>query len=38
MVHDPVITVRKFYGEAELEAIARMGAPETRIVWAEFGP
>jgi 2-polyprenyl-3-methyl-5-hydroxy-6-metoxy-1,4-benzoquinol methylase len=27
MVHDAVISVRKFYGEAELEAIARMAAP-----------
>ena len=28
MVHDAVISVRKFYGEAELAAIAKMAAPK----------
>jgi SAM-dependent methyltransferase len=38
MVHDAVISVRKFYGEAELEAIARMAAPDGRITIGRIRP
>lgn len=38
MVHDAVISVRKFYGEAELEAIARMGAPFGRVSIGRIRP
>jgi SAM-dependent methyltransferase len=38
MVHDAVISVRKFYGEAELEAIARMAAPEAAISLGRIRP
>jgi SAM-dependent methyltransferase len=38
MVHDAVISVRKFYGEAELEAIARMAAPDARITLGRIRP
>lgn len=31
MVHDATISARKFYPEAELEAIARMAAPDARV-------
>jgi SAM-dependent methyltransferase len=38
MVHDAVISVRKFYGEAELEAIARMAAPDADITLGRIRP
>jgi SAM-dependent methyltransferase len=38
MVHDAVISVRKFYSEADLEAIARMAAPEARIELGRIVP
>jgi 2-polyprenyl-3-methyl-5-hydroxy-6-metoxy-1,4-benzoquinol methylase len=38
MVHDAVISVRKFYGEADLEAIARMGAPEAEVSLGRIRP
>jgi hypothetical protein len=38
MVHDAVISVRKFYGEAELEAIARMAAPGAAIRLGRIRP
>jgi SAM-dependent methyltransferase len=38
MVHDAVISVRKFYGEAELEAIARMGAPGAAVEIGRIKP
>jgi SAM-dependent methyltransferase len=38
MIHDAVISVRKFYGEAELEAIARMAAPTARIEIGRLRP
>jgi 2-polyprenyl-3-methyl-5-hydroxy-6-metoxy-1,4-benzoquinol methylase len=31
MVHDAVISVRKFYGERELEVIATLGAPRANV-------
>jgi hypothetical protein len=37
-VHDAVISVRKFYGEADLEAIARMGAPEAEVSLGRIRP
>ena len=38
MVHDAVISVRKFYGEAELGAIARMAAPAARVEVGRIRP
>jgi SAM-dependent methyltransferase len=38
MVHDAVISVRKFYGEAELEAIARMAAPKASVSLGRIRP
>jgi 2-polyprenyl-3-methyl-5-hydroxy-6-metoxy-1,4-benzoquinol methylase len=38
MVHDAVISVRKFYGEADLEAIARIAAPEARVTLGRIRP
>jgi hypothetical protein len=38
MVHDAVISVRKFYGEAELEAIARMAAPDAQVTLGRIRP
>ena len=38
MVHDAVISVRKFYGEAELEAIARMAAPGAAVSLGRIRP
>jgi 2-polyprenyl-3-methyl-5-hydroxy-6-metoxy-1,4-benzoquinol methylase len=38
MVHDAVISVRKFYGEAELEAIARMAAPDAKVALGRIRP
>jgi 2-polyprenyl-3-methyl-5-hydroxy-6-metoxy-1,4-benzoquinol methylase len=38
MVHDAVLSVRKFYGEAELEAIARMAAPAARVTIGRIRP
>jgi 2-polyprenyl-3-methyl-5-hydroxy-6-metoxy-1,4-benzoquinol methylase len=38
MVHDAVISVRKFYGEAELEAIARMAAPTASVSLGRIRP
>jgi SAM-dependent methyltransferase len=38
MVHDAVISVRKFYGEADLEAIARMAAPDAEVSLGRIRP
>ena len=38
MVHDAIISVRKFYGEAELEAIARMAAPRAKVSLGRIRP
>ncbi|HEY2510588.1 MAG TPA: methyltransferase domain-containing protein [Polyangiaceae bacterium] len=38
MVHDAVISVRKFYPEGELEAIARMGAPKAKVKIGRIRP
>jgi 2-polyprenyl-3-methyl-5-hydroxy-6-metoxy-1,4-benzoquinol methylase len=38
MVHDAVISVRKFYGEADLEAIARMAAPGAGVSVGRIRP
>ncbi len=38
MVHDSILSVRKFYGEAELEAIARMAAPDARVSLGRIKP
>ena len=38
MVHDAVISVRKFYAEAELEAIARMAAPNADVSIGRIRP
>lgn len=38
MVHDAVISVRKFYGEAELEAIAKMAAPGAKVTLGRIRP
>jgi SAM-dependent methyltransferase len=38
MVHDAIISVRKFYGEAELEAIARMAAPDAGVSLGRIRP
>lgn len=38
MVHDATISARKFYGEAELEAVARMAAPGARVRLGRIWP
>lgn len=38
MVHDAVLSVRKFYGEAELEAIARMATPSANVALGRIRP
>jgi SAM-dependent methyltransferase len=38
MVHDATISARKFYPEAELEAIARMAAPGARVRLGRIWP
>lgn len=38
MVHDAVISVRKFYGEADLEAIARMAVPGAEVSLGRIRP
>jgi SAM-dependent methyltransferase len=38
MVHDAVISVRKFYGESELGVIGRLGAPRARVEIGRIWP
>jgi hypothetical protein len=38
MVHDAVISVRKFYGENELQLIGEMGAPKAKVAIGRIFP